>query len=609
MSTKNTIVFIFMVLFLGSTLYTLGAWFHYSLELDIQEKALLSIEERQKDLNAIGLKLDKIRANPEYGLEARLEQWTQKADRIEALVHTDPAARKKLYEEKAPLIGEAWQAGKKKWDAVYADWKTRNEKLRTAAKSLKDLQKESTSQVEQEQAELLKVLKKEEVDRVEYLAKRKKLEETAEKVRFETEELRERINKVSRDLEKTPEEEADGVVIFSAPDLSKVTVNIGYHHGARRGMKFKIFSGRHNVPIRKGELVLTDVRALTSDGITRAQTTRPLWDKVTGWEAENPKMRYSKYHAEEGTEAVRLEKRKTKRDIVEDLRIERIRQEQGADAAELARSSADSPNEPPIQAELGDGSIEPGDWISNTEFVRIVTEREFQRQVNDELLGMKDVNVGVLTFYIANSIRAYRQEFLKRLCARNRCRVTDFMTSDVDFVVTTRVTARIDLLEKSLERFKDQEDVPAAIAHKRETLAALKEAVKFGSQVIVEDELETFFIKRKRKSELTKGKAIQPGQHVFYVVGETRRRSIRETKLFIQELGGKISLKLDEEVDYVVVGAGLHNATLDIKSGRVYPKDQMPPDQVRVFEFYDAVKKMGWKVLREDALEQFFGRK
>jgi hypothetical protein len=180
------------------------------------------------------------------------------------------------------------------------------------------------------------------------------------------------------------------------------------------------------------------------------------------------------------------------------------------------------------------------------------------------------------------------------------------MSPDVDYIVSTRTTMVADLVEKSLKRFEGQEDVPAEVAGKRTTLEALKQGLKYGSHVLSEDQVEAFFVRRKRKSELTKGRAIQPGQHTFYVVGNTRTRSIRETRLLLKELGGHLAPKLDENVDYVVVGAGLHSAHVDLSSGRIYPKDQAPAGSL---PFYQAVRKMGWKVLREDELLHFFGRK
>ena len=49
MSTKNSIIFAFMIIFLGAMLVTLGMWFHYALELDIKNKALGALEKQRQE--------------------------------------------------------------------------------------------------------------------------------------------------------------------------------------------------------------------------------------------------------------------------------------------------------------------------------------------------------------------------------------------------------------------------------------------------------------------------------------------------------------------------------------------------------------------------------
>ena len=118
----------------------------------------------------------------------------------------------------------------------------------------------------------------------------------------------------------------------------------------------------------------------------------------------------------------------------------------------------------------------------------------------------------------------------------------------------------------------------------RNTLQALEEAKKTGAEVLADNEVESFFARRHRKMELLRGTAIQPGQHVFFIAGETQIRSAADLKKYITEHGGVVANELNDTVEYVVTGSGLDK---------------------KFFE--DTVKAKGLKVIREDELPRFFG--
>ena len=80
----------------------------------------------------------------------------------------------------------------------------------------------------------------------------------------------------------------------------------------------------------------------------------------------------------------------------------------------------------------------------------------------DELLGMQDVNLSTLTFYFTDSVRAYRKEFLRRLCERNRCKTVEAMSADVNYVVTAPGLTDRQVLEEKLQPTKEKKDEEVA---------------------------------------------------------------------------------------------------------------------------------------------------
>ena len=100
----------------------------------------------------------------------------------------------------------------------------------------------------------------------------------------------------------------------------------------------------------------------------------------------------------------------------------------------------------------------------------------------------------------------------------------------------------------------------------------------------IQPEEAVFFAQRHRKMELLRGTAVQPGQHIFFIAGETQIRSAADLKKYITEHGGVVANELNDTVEYVVAGTGLDK---------------------KFFE--ETVKAKGLKVIREDELPRFFG--
>ncbi|MCW8133037.1 MAG: hypothetical protein KIS92_22000 [Planctomycetota bacterium] len=604
MSTKQAVIFAFMIIFLIVMVVTLGMWFHFSTELDDQQKTLLIMEDQRLKLKRGKDALIPVIQDPEKGLNEQINKVKTAADERETLVYTNPTeGRKMLYEQQAGKLQTDWNQAKTDWETVYDEWKKRNAKIKTAMEGLEKLRTDNEQQVEQTQKELAEELKNEESENKKNTLSLRKWREEIDGVRVTAEEVQDKINSVTRDIERSPDEESDGVVIFSDPNQSLVTVDIGSDQGARTGMRFAVYSGRYKVPKKKGEIVIARVHATSSDAIIVAIRDKVLEDPNTGWVAPDDSMRISPLTAAgaDNNEAQQLVEKKSKKDLVEQMRIEKLKKENPDFDPNIAAQAA-----PPVQLAKGFDPIVEGDYIVNPEFNRIVTNREFQRSVVTEMLSLKDINAGSLTFYVADVIRPFRKEFLKRLCERNRCKVAPEMSSNVDFVITTADSASIAMLEERLKTVpKDKADVPPDIANRRKTLEAMTEGRKWGVQVLTEDELEGYFLKRQRKVELAKGNVKQPGQHTFFVVGETKLRSAHETGLYIKERGGVMAQKLGQEVDYVVVGSGLTDAKYDQKTNRLYYANEQAPADAQLF--FDVVRSLGLKILREEELAHFFG--
>lgn len=618
MTTKQAVIFALMVVFLAIALVTLGLWFHLSVSVSVKRATWNAIDKQAGDLRYQQEKLRPVLDDLTNKVKTQQERNQERM----RLAFTDPtAAVYRVYEDTTREIESSWGrqpaegqfeegAAGKAWSEVYKNWKAENEQIRAGLKRYREQEKASTTQLEQGDQELKVQLDEEEKQRRELVNKRKKWEEDLGKDRLEAEDIQDKIGKATRELEKTPEAEKDGEVLYADPDMGRATVDLGYEHGVRAGLVFTVFSGRHNVPVKKGRVGLTEIRATSSDAVILPPEGPVTYDPSTGWVAPDPTMRYSVYSASGPDETVpqTLERLKSKREIIQELREERARQER---AGEEAPPTEELSPFAPLALGKGFEPMVSGDWISNPAFVRLVPEAKYQKQMVAELSSLEDVSLGPLTFCFADNIRPFRREFLRRLCERNHCRAVRQMSPQVDYLVTTPDCTRLDVMEDRLkdipeEKRANEAELAPEVAERVRVLKALREARKYGARAIGEEQLEVLFVQRQRKADLLKGGAIQPGQHTFFVVGETRLRSVRETGLYIQEHGGVLAPRLDANVDYVVVGGGLTDAKWDKAANRIYYAGQEAPPTA--MPFYDAVKTMGLKVLREEELPAFFGR-
>jgi hypothetical protein len=581
----------------------------------VKDRARQTLEDRTVSLQNQKDKLTRRIMDP-TGLEAKVANLQQTTDDHIQRYLRDPAnSRLKLYADQGKEIEQKWGPdgeAAKAWRSVYDDWRRENQAIAEARTKLAEMDKSSLQQVEQSRTELRDQLEDEERKKRENLLKRQGWSDELGKIRVQAEDTQERVNEVTRQLEKVEGDEKDGEVIHASRAL--VTVDIGYIHGAKEGLKFTVFSGRHAVPVKKGVIKLTSIRAASSDGIIIEVPDKVMYDPVTAWEAPDTGMRYSVYAAggTDGTEPQRLERKKSKRQQIREQRAQKEREERLAEGAEdTAVLTPNASEEPPIILGKGIEPIIAGDWISNTEFQAIVPTRQFNRTLVNELLAMQDVSLNPQTFYFSPMVKPYRQEFLKRLCSRNLCKSASKMSAEVDFIVTSPDTTRLDLVKQRLGEIKEGElaaeaDLPPDRVALIRTYKALLEGQKYGTRAISEAKLEKYFLDRNRKKEMLTGDAKQPGQSVFFVVGQTQQRSIRETGLYIQEHGGVMAASLDDKVDYLVVGEGLGDAKWDPKTRRIYYPGQKVP--ATAIPFSDAVKLLGLRILRESELPKFFGR-
>jgi len=609
MSTKQSVIFTFMILFLGVMLFAMGSYFYWSIELGSKKTALEALQLRKGELDrdlksdrAIEIKdasgailrkefvgLNKQITDPEFGLQNELRKVSSAAVTMKGNDAGGAVQREMRYESWRPKLEQIEPQVKDKWKNLYANWRELDGKIGASMVTLAKQKKDKDDKVDSAKAELQAELGNEDVERKKVISERKKQSDDIANIRYQHEEVQDKTSSVTREVTKKTEIRPQGKVIYSAAeDLKTVDIDKGAIDGIKRGMQFDVYSGSNYGLIKKGVIEIAQVNPSSSRATVLPPKTIMLQDPQTGYTTDDPKKRFSPYAASgaDETDAQELIKPKTKAERIETFRQEKLEKEMSLEDLEAYRRQKEAPATPPAQLGIGFVPIIVGDWIFNADFVPVVSPGRYEEQAVKELVAMKDVNTGSLVFYFTDSVKTYRQEFLKRLCERNRCKVVDAMTSDVNYVVTSAGNANADLLKEKLEankEMKEKEDVPAEIKNLRRTLAALEEGRKIGSDVISDDEMEAFFTRRQRKQELLRGKTVQPGQSVFYVAGETKLRSAEHLRKWIVDHNGVVGDELDAKIDYVVVGSGLDAA------------------------FYDKVKKLGLKIIREDELPKFFG--
>jgi NAD-dependent DNA ligase len=592
MSTKQIVIFTFMILFLAVMLFSLGAWFHLSTDLEVKKKTMQVLQLKEKQLEGVlngdaasdGLK--KTITNPDTGLAKRFAEEQSRAEGMQNMAVDGTDSRKVLYEDMQKQLDDKWPVAESTWKKLYADWELQNKNIAAADERLASQVKEKNSKVVESQEALTKALSDEDLKRHEATKTYKEHSDDLINVRNEEEEVLNKVTSVTREIRSPKKVVKQGKVIQAADALKTVTIDLGSNQGVRRGMHFDVYSGVHQNLVKKGMIEITQVQASSSYAVVLPPPMEQKVDPQTGWVAPDPNMRYSVFSASgaDETQAQELIKPKTKAERLEAIRIEKIEKEEGLEAANKARQEGLAPSAPVLDLGKGFVPIAAGDWVNNTDFVPIISQQAYGKKTVEELLGMADVNTSTLTFFFTDSVPPYRKEFLKRLCERNHCRTTDIMSADVNYVVTTAPTMRADLLEEELNRKDNKDKDTIIVRQQRKTLEAMKDGDKYGAGRVAEDELEAFFTKRERKQELLRGKTTQPGQSTFFIAGETRDRSVPQLQHYIESNGGVISTEMTEKVDYVVAGAGLDKA------------------------FYDKIKKLGLKIVREDELPKFFGR-
>jgi len=594
MSIKQTVILTFMILFLGGTLFALGAWVYYSSHVDIKNRTIEVLTARSRALDRqLNSSTETRRCerdivdNPVDGLKKQLADKTQIAANMLGDENRGMTQRQVLYDQKEEELKGKWPGAQTKWKSLYEEWLKLNGDIDGAVKKLKAQGTEAETKATEAQAELDREITTEAAEKRKIVEKRKEYTDDVGQIRAQHEQVLEKVSEVTRETQKAKTIVPQGKVISAAEDLSLVTVNVGRDRGLRKGLRFDVYSGALSGLVKKGTIEITNVHAAAADAVVVPPKTVNTLDPQTGWVPTDPRMRYSVFAAggPDETGALELIKPKTKQERIEAYRLEKLERELGPEAKEKYIREKEEPASPPSELGKGFVPIMPGDWINNPDFVPIIPEQAYQKQTVEELLAMQDVNLSSLTFYFTDTVRPYRKEFLRRLCERNRCKVADAVSADVDYVVTAAGANRADLLEEKLASTKEKKDeeVNAEVRAQRRTLAALQEAKKLGARAVAEDEIEGFFAQRQRKAELLRGKTVQPGRSTFFVAGETKERSVAQTLAWIKDHGGVPAKELTGEVDFVVVGGGLDQA------------------------FFDKIKKLGLKIIREDELPRFFG--
>ncbi len=623
MSTKQTILYTLMIFFLAVMLFAMGAWFNSSMKLDQLKKAFESQHEinivLKRTLNGVGDNpgLKEIVDDKQKGIIFQSDELEKQIPLLKD--NTDPAAPgvKQLedkYKELEPGLRKAWTE-----DAVKALNDSKKEREQSDADiegALKRLATQRAEKVEKETA-AAKDLAQEEGTRETELKKiaqeNAKMSLDLERVRFEHESVQQKVTEVSRNLSKVKSVIPQGRIIGSEraesingvkltlmikgkpvpepkpidPKYKVAFIDLGTRNGVRNGMTFEVYSGRHpeSMAVKKGRLEVVDAGAFSSRCVVLNAVLENRWDPLTGWVPEKPEYLFSKYAADgaEESNAVPLIARTTVKDKVEAMRLEKIAKDLGLEAAQEAAAAGKGSALPPSNLSLSISPIASGDWIFNADYIPIVSTDEFHAQLREELNSMRDVNVGLLTFYIADTVRDYRKVFIKRLCEHNSCKVADVMNPNVNVVIVGAGFTDLELVKERNAGKKGKEGLKEDDKNLLATEAALEDAKKFSASVIPEDESEAFFDRRTRKQELLRGKVQQPGRSSFYIAGKMKSRSPELLAQYIQDHDGIVAPDMESKVDYVVVGES--------------------PDEA----FIEKVKKLGLKILREEEVPEVLG--
>jgi hypothetical protein len=604
MSTKQVLILTFMIFFLCVMLFAMGTWFYWGTEKESKARALESLKLKYVEQESVirpagGSNIRQAIDNVENGLKKQLTDATELASRIEKENKTFLVDE---YANLKPTLDSNWGAGGKcatNWKAVYVAWNKQLKDIEEALSTSRGDKIKREERVDLAASERDREDENASVETKKVVAELKKKSDEIAAIRVEGESVTDKITDVIRKDRRSSDVKPQGRVIFSAPDLLTARIDIGRIKGVRRGMVFDVYSGAHQALALKARLEITAVNDSSADARILGFKQKTLQDPVTGWEATEPGMKFSPYAASGADEAQSqtLEEPRDKAARVEAYRQAVLQKSQDLTDAERVGREQAGVSAPPQMLSGGSLFVREGDWVFNSEFVPLVSAEAYARATNAEVVAMRDVNISPVTFYFADDIKTFRKEFLKRLCERNRCAVADVMTADVNYVVTQAGNTRADLLrsrvtpkekgvnakDKDGAEVKENEADPAQIKMLKKTLQALEDGKKVGADVLAEDELEAFFTRRQRKQELLRGKTVQPGQFTFFIAGETKDRSVDQLRRFIGEHGGMAARVMDSSVDYVVAGQGLNK------------------------EFYDKVKKLGLRIIRENELPKFFG--
>ena len=567
--------------------------------MDAKSKRLDALKEREI---VLGQQLNGTSNNPLAGIKPRVEDPAEGLEKkLRDLIATrdtlassnDPgnpgvAERKKQFEDLEAELKKAWMdTGAPAWQAVYDSWKKQDDEIAKAIERLRAQRVENATAVKTAEDDAAKEQDNKEKESKKVAQEAAKMDQELNAVRFEHEETSQKVREVSRDLNKVREVVKQGTIISADPIMHMAFIDLGAGQGVRKGQMFNIYDGSRRTNTLKGLLQVVEAGPAASKCVLLAFNREMRVDPQTGWVPTDPRFQYSPYSASgpDEQDAQELIVPKTKQDRVEALRLEKIAREQGREAAEAARSNSNVSVNPPNDLTISLNPIQQGDWIFNPDFVPIVSDKEFRDQSHHELVAMKNVNVGPLAFYVADTVRAYRKEYIRRLAERNGCRVVDTMSADANYVVVNVGGEDREALRQKLASSKGKDEVSADIKAQRALLDILDSAEKYGAQVIPEDAVETLFDERQRKLELLQGKAIQPGRRSFLIAGKTKDRTPEALAHYIEDHGGVVAKDINDKVDYVVVG--------------------VDPEK----EFIDNIKKKGLKIIREEEIPEFFGEK
>ncbi|MFH1377924.1 MAG: hypothetical protein ABIH86_04155, partial [Planctomycetota bacterium] len=320
------------------------------------------------------------------------------------------------------------------------------------------------------------------------------------------------------------------IAISNEPNYAYCWIDIGRQNGVQRGMQFTVFREENNFQKTTGIIEVAEVYATSAACKVLDKLLPTRRDPLSGYETTAESFAYSPYQGQGSDSAVlgvifleTGDERSDRDRIIEDLRPKR----------ETTQQESDQRGGEPTPTYLGSGMqmIRVGDRISNSLFVPILPERDYQQRVKQDLAKLEDIQLGRLSFYISDILSDTEKSFVQQMIRYNECSISSEINPDTDILIAPEVVSTlptssdrmqflIGQLTQEISRLTGRADeygdeaTARSLERRQQTLEMSKAALQLGISVMTVDEAQQFFRKRRTKIKHTSGKLHQPGMKV-----------------------------------------------------------------------------------------------